>query len=233
MSDHSEKSGADPMNKHPDWVTVGISIVTIATIVAAATTAAAIGIVLETTNDDALPITWLAVGAALASLAAYYTVVMTGLSTLFRAALPDREKEAKRSAIALNLQIFAALVFAAVAIVGPLLTSAGPGADANGEQPLCSGYDRSASGDRSRCGITVIDGDNRPASVATGLDPEPTATALPNQTAAPTPACYAHASADANTETCIQYGGQVLRGALLLPIASMPNCAPSPPSPVC
>ena len=107
-----------------------------------------------------------AVGAALASLVAYYAVVVTGLSTLFRAAPPDREKEAKRSPIALNLQVFAALVFAVVAIVGPLLASAGPGVDANGEPPQCSGYDRSAADDGSRRGIMVIDGHNRPAAPA-------------------------------------------------------------------
>ena len=126
MSGNSGKSGIDPGNKHPDWVIVGISIVTIATIVASATAALAVGIVWERTSED-LPLIWLAVSPAVASLIAYYGVVVAGLSPLFKRSQADREREARHSAKVLLLQIYAALVFALVAIVGPLLASAGQG----------------------------------------------------------------------------------------------------------
>ena len=146
MSGNSEKSSIYPSNKPPDWVMVGISIVTIATVVASATAALAVGIVWERTSEDSSLI-GLAVIPAVASLIAYCGVVVTGLSPLFRSSLADREEEAKNSAKVLFLQICVVLVFVLLAIVGPLFASTGQGNQANGEQPQCPAYNRPAAED--------------------------------------------------------------------------------------
>ena len=123
MNDNPEKSSAGSENKPPNWVTVGISIVTIATVVAVATTAATVGIVWGRTGEGSLLITRLAVGPAVVSLIIYYVVVVTGLSTLFGGTQPGQEKAAKFSAIALSVQIYLVIVFALVATVGPLASA--------------------------------------------------------------------------------------------------------------
>ena len=121
MDDGRGESASQREGIHPDWTAVSIGIMTIATIVAAGTVAAAISVSREATNGIAAIVTGLAVGIAWASLAMYYAVIVMGLSTLFRTSSSERGQQAKRAAIGLNIQVYAVVIFALIAIVGPFL----------------------------------------------------------------------------------------------------------------
>ena len=89
MDDDQGESASQREGIHPDWITVSIGVMTIATIVAAGTVAAAISVSREP---------------------------QTGLQ-----ASSEREQQAKRAAIGLNIQVYAVVIFALIAIVGPFL----------------------------------------------------------------------------------------------------------------
>ena len=114
----------------PDWVSVGIGIMTIATIVAVATAAAAITIVREYASGGSLTVTIAAGYTAAVSLAAYYAVIVIGLSTLFLETASERKERTKWSASFLIFQIVLVVAFALTAIFGPLVTGVGPAAGA-------------------------------------------------------------------------------------------------------
>ena len=105
----------------PDWAAVGIGIMTIATIVAVATAAAAIALVREYANGATLPIATAAGGFAAMSLIAYSVVILIGLATLFQESPSEREKWTRRLAVMLGIQVMAVVIFAFIAIFGPLL----------------------------------------------------------------------------------------------------------------
>ena len=79
--------------------------------------AAAISVSREPIIGIAAVVTGLAVSIAWASLAMYYAVIVMGLSTLFRTSSLEREQQAKRAAIGLNIQVYAVVIFALIAIV--------------------------------------------------------------------------------------------------------------------
>ena len=107
----------------PDWIIVGIGILTVGTGLAAAATAGAVAVVGETESWGSALAAWVPVAAAVVSLLAYCVVVVTSLATIFRELRADREREIKRSAIALYFQVFALVVFAISTIIGPLFAT--------------------------------------------------------------------------------------------------------------
>ena len=109
----------------PDWVAVSLGLMTIATIIAAATSAAAIGVVRGDTDEDVTTLTTVAAAAAVASLFVYYAVVATGLAALFRQSPPERRNWVMLSAASLTSQISIVVAFALLTIVDPLLSAAG------------------------------------------------------------------------------------------------------------
>ena len=109
----------------PDWVAVSLGLMTIATIIAAATAAAAIGVVRGDTDEDVTTLTAVAAAAAVASLFVYYGVVLTGLAALFRQSPQGRRHWVMLSAVLLTSQISIVAVFALLTIVEPLLSAAG------------------------------------------------------------------------------------------------------------
>ena len=54
-----------------------------------------------------------------------------GLSTLFRTSSLERERQAKRAAIGLNIQVYAVVIFALIAIVGPFFAAEAGDIDAD------------------------------------------------------------------------------------------------------
>ena len=121
MSSRAAKPEPPSERDSPDWTAVGMGIMTIATIVAVATAAAAIALVREYANGVSLAITVAASSFAATSLIAYYVVIIIGLATLFQESPAEREKWARRLAVALGIQVLAVVIFAFIAIFGPLL----------------------------------------------------------------------------------------------------------------
>ena len=111
-----------------DWTGVSIGIITVATIIAAATVAASVnltqGQVSEmpsaTANHDALRLTAVAGSLALFSLWAYLCVVSAGLVALFGATAREQSPIARLTVIAFYAQVFAVVIFASVIILQPL-----------------------------------------------------------------------------------------------------------------
>ena len=133
MSSSAAKPEPPPERNGPDWAAVGMGIMTIATIVAVATAAAAIALVREYAGGDPLLIVTVAAGFAAMSLVLYYAVIVMGLSALFQESPSEREKRARRLAVVLGLQVMAVVIFAFIAIFGTLF--AGPPASAEGIAP--------------------------------------------------------------------------------------------------
>ena len=121
MSSNAVKPEPRSDRESPDWAMVGIGIMTIATIVAVGTAAAAIAIVGEYADSDSLVIAAIAGVFAAMSLSVYYVVIVIGLSMLFMESLSVREKWARWLAVALGIQVMALVIFAVIAIFGPLL----------------------------------------------------------------------------------------------------------------
>ena len=121
MSSNAAKPEPRSDREGPDWAVVGIGMMTIATIVAVGTAAAAIALVREYASGDALPITTVAGGFAAMSLIAYYAVIIIGMATLFQGSPSEREKWTRRLAVLLGIQVMAVVIFAFIAIFGPLL----------------------------------------------------------------------------------------------------------------
>ena len=109
----------------PDWVAVSLGLMTIATIIAAATAAAAIGVVRGDTDADVTTLTTVAAAGAVASIAVYYLVVLAGLAALFRKSPPERRRWVTLSAVLLTGQVSVVVAFALLTIVEPLLSAAG------------------------------------------------------------------------------------------------------------
>lgn len=110
-----------------DWSAVSVGIVTMATIIAAATVAAAINISRETSgladaNQGDAPLAGIAAFLSALSLGAYLVATFTGLWSLFRKPASEQEPLVKMAAAGLYAQIFAAVIFAFLAILGPLIT---------------------------------------------------------------------------------------------------------------
>lgn len=120
MSSNAAKPEPPSERNGPDWVAVGMGIMTIATIVAVATAAAAIALVGEYASGDTLPIATAAAGFAAISLNVYYAVILMGLSTLFQESPSEREKWTRRLAVALGIQVVAMVIFAFIGILVPL-----------------------------------------------------------------------------------------------------------------
>lgn len=107
-----------------DWTTVCVGIITLATIIAAATVAASINF----SRPQPAPIadygpihpTVVAGSIALFSLWAYLFVVFTGLLALFIATADEQEPIARLAALAFYAQVFAVVIFASIIILGPL-----------------------------------------------------------------------------------------------------------------
>ena len=109
-----------------DWSALSIGIITVSTIVAAATVAAAININrksggLAVTNQSDALLTEVADVISILSLGAYLAVAFTGLWALFRKSPMEQEPLVKLSAIGLYAQVFAAVIFASIAIFGPVI----------------------------------------------------------------------------------------------------------------
>ena len=136
MSSNAAKPEPPSDREGPDWAVVGIGIMTIATIVAVGTAAAAIALVGEYANGATLPIATVAGGFAAISLNVYYTVILMGLSTLFMEPLSEREKWTRRLAVALGVQVMAMVIFAFIAILVPL--AAGFATPADAAPPNCA-----------------------------------------------------------------------------------------------
>ena len=143
MSSRDAKPEPPSEQDRPDWVAVGMGIMTIATIVAVGTAAAGIALVREYADGDSLVITAGAAGFAATSLIAYYVVIVIGLSTLFQESPPEREKWTRRLAVVLGIQVTAVVIFAFIAIFGPLLAgilptpAGGAPADCPHPPPVC------------------------------------------------------------------------------------------------
>ena len=113
----------------PDWAAVGMGLMTIATIVAVATAAAAIALVREYASGDTLPIATAAGGFAAVSLGAYYGVILTGLLALFLETPFERKERTKLAAAILGFQIAMVVIFAFIAILWPLAAGVAMPAD--------------------------------------------------------------------------------------------------------
>lgn len=143
MANSIEDTGHPTVPSVPDWVAVSIGIMTIATIIAVSTVAAAISIVREdfvrhsvgTAQGSAVTATLhidesstgvaiIAGAGAAVSIMAYYGVVMMGLSALFLQSAPERRQRVMSSAVLLTIQTGIVVVFALLAILGPLLSAA-------------------------------------------------------------------------------------------------------------
>ena len=126
-----------------DWAAIGMGIMTIATIVAVGTAAAAIALVREYANSHSLLIAAAGGTFAAISLNVYCVVIIMGLSTLFLESLSDREKWTWRLAVALGIQVMAVVIFAFIAIFGtlfagaPMLPPAGAPSNCAPSPPVC------------------------------------------------------------------------------------------------
>lgn len=125
MANRREGNAPPTSLNSPDWAAVGIGIMTIATIIAAAIAAAGISVVRGNTDEDATPVTVIAAAAAAGSLSVYYLVIVIGLSALFPKSQPEREQKVVLSAVMLIIQTGVGVAFAIVAILGPILVGAG------------------------------------------------------------------------------------------------------------
>ena len=137
----SSAAKPEPPSEHdrPDWAAVGMGIMTIATIVAVATAAAAIALVREYASGDTLPIATAAGGFAAVSLGAYYGVILTGLLALFLETPFERKERTKLAAAILGFQIAMVVIFAFIAILWPLAAGVAMPADSAapaGEAPV-------------------------------------------------------------------------------------------------
>ena len=103
-----------------DWTAVSIGIITVATIIAAATVAAYINLAQvppsADPNQDRPPSTGIAGIIAYYSLWAYFGVVSAGLIALFGATAAEQRVMVRLTAIAFYAQVFAVVVFASVII---------------------------------------------------------------------------------------------------------------------
>ena len=112
-----------------DWATVSIGIITVATIIAAATVAAAINIsrgaagLGAPSSQGNILFPGIAAGIALTSLGFYLAAVFTGLWSLFRKLSSEQEPLVKLAAFGFYIQVFAAVIFASVVIFGPLIAA--------------------------------------------------------------------------------------------------------------
>ena len=134
MKVSQEESGPGPERSGPDWIVVGVGVMTVGAAIATATALGASNAARESGNGNSELIAYLAVGAAVVSLGTFLVVVVTSLSTLFRRSPLDQEREIKRSAVGLYVQVFAAILFALLGIVGPFF--------ARGQQDIDAGNDR-------------------------------------------------------------------------------------------
>lgn len=128
MDDGKEDAGDSGVLKSPDWVAVSIGIMTIATIIAVSTVAAAISIVRDDSGESAAAVTVIAGIGASVSIMAYYGVVVMGLSALFLRAPQEGRRRVMSAAGLLTIQVGIGVVFAVVAILGPLLAAVEPAA---------------------------------------------------------------------------------------------------------
>lgn len=103
-----------------DWTAVSIGLITVATIIAAATVAAYINLaqVPPSTDpaQDAPPSTGVPGGIAYFSLWTYLGVVSAGLMALFGATAAEQRVMVRLTAIAFYAQVFAVVVFAWIII---------------------------------------------------------------------------------------------------------------------
>lgn len=111
-----------------DWSTVSIGIVTVATVIAAATVAAAINVNRKTAgltsaNQGDTPLAGVAAVISILSLGAYLAAAFAGLWALFRKLPMEQEPLVKLAAVALYAQIIVVVVFPSVVIFGPLLVT--------------------------------------------------------------------------------------------------------------
>ena len=125
MNNRPRASGPPTETNAPDWAGVSIGIMTVATIIAAATAAAAISVVIGDTDEDETAATMVASVMAVASLVAYYMAVLAGLTALFLQSPPGRRLLVLWSAGLFAVQTGIGVAFAAVAILGSLLFGAG------------------------------------------------------------------------------------------------------------
>lgn len=142
MSSNAAKPEPPSERDGPDWAAVGIGLMTIATIVAVATAAAAIALVREYASGDSLTVIVAAAIFAAASLGAYYAVILIGLLALFLEVPSERKDRTKLAAAILGLQIAMVVIFAFIAIFGPLaagvVTSASAAAPAGDAPADCA-----------------------------------------------------------------------------------------------
>ena len=107
-----------------DWTAVSIGLITVATIIAAATVAAYINLAQApppaTPNQDALRLPTVPGIIAYYSLWAYIGVVSAGLVALFGATAAAQRTLVQLTAIAFYAQVFAVVIFAWIIILQPL-----------------------------------------------------------------------------------------------------------------
>lgn len=109
-----------------DWAAASIGIITVATIIAAATVAAIISVNRETGGFAGVPnqgdarMTGIAAGIAVVSLWFYLLVVLAGLGALFGKSSAERELLVKVAAVGLYAQVFAIVTFAVLVILEQL-----------------------------------------------------------------------------------------------------------------
>lgn len=109
-----------------DWTAVSIGIITVATIIAAATVAAYINLDQAsatppaTSNQDALPLTTVPGFVAFLSLWAYLGVVSASLVALFGATAAVQRTLVQLTAFAFYAQVFAVVIFAWIIILQTL-----------------------------------------------------------------------------------------------------------------
>lgn len=108
-----------------NWGSVGIGIITFATILAAATSAGIFAVAAELFSPDPSlypeNIQLLITILAIASLLSYVAVVAFGLVSLFRRTQPARRSAAARTAYAASVQTYTAVVAATITVLFPLL----------------------------------------------------------------------------------------------------------------
>lgn len=105
-----------------DWAAVNIGIITVATIIVAATVAAAISTNRETVNWNDARIVPAVI--ALGSLWFYFLTVLSGLWAVFRESTAEQRMLTKLTVIGFYAQVFTVVTFAVVAILGPLIAPA-------------------------------------------------------------------------------------------------------------
>lgn len=151
MKSSQEESEPQPARNGPDWIVIGIGVMTVAAAIAVATALGASNVAREVAEEsgsgDSMLIAYATIGPAVVSLGAFFVVVVTSLSTLFRISPSDREREIKRSAVGLYIQVFAAIIFALLAIIGPLFAVGQQDANSGSNGQNCTGHHRSVPRD--------------------------------------------------------------------------------------